>query len=465
MSDFHKLTTTVLKTYFKKKPPKIISYRDYKNFSEIKFRDEVGLIFAKYDIVSMSNDAFVNIFMGVLNNHAPLKSKYIRANDSPFMTKNLRKAIMLRTKLLNKFYQDRTDKTRLAYKRQRNLCTSLLKKTKREYYGNLNPALISDNKKFWKTVKPFFSDKVVTSENITLLENNDIYEDDEKVANIFNNFFSNVVKTLEVSIESDPLVDELNLDPVTIAIKKYDTHPSVLKIKENNIDVETFSFQTIDLESVIHEIALLSPSKATPKDSIPVNIIKNNNDIFAFKICIDFNSSIKGGTFPSNQKYADVSPVFKKGVKLDKSNYRPVSLLSTLSKITERLLFYQIDKFMDPKLSMYQCGFRKNMSAQNCLLFMLEKWRKCLDNKGNAGVLLTDLSKAFDCLDHDLLIAKLNAYGFDLNSLKLIYSYLTDRFQRVRVNSSYSSWSEIIYGVNLRPYTIQYLPMRPFYVL
>ena len=113
-------------------------------------------MFAKYDIVSMSNDDFVNIFMTALNNHAPLKSKYIRANDGPFMTKNLRMAIMFRTKLLDKFYKDRTDKTRLAYKRQRNLCTSLLKKTKREYYGNLNPALISDNKIFWKVVKPFF---------------------------------------------------------------------------------------------------------------------------------------------------------------------------------------------------------------------------------------------------------------------------------------------------------------------
>ena len=72
---------------------------------------------------------------------------------------------------------------------------------------------------------------------------------------------------------------------------------------------------------------------------------------------------------------------------------------------------------MDPKLSIYQCGFRKIMGAQNCLLVMLEKWRKCLDNKGNTGVLLTDLSKAFDCLDHELLIAKLNSYGFDFNAL------------------------------------------------
>ena len=87
------------------------------------------------------------------------------------------------------------------------------------------------------------------------------------------------------------------------------------------------------------------------------------------------------------------------------------------------------------------------MSAQNCLLVMLEKWRACLDNKGSCGVLLTDLRKAFDCLIHDLLIAKLSAYGFDYNSLKLIYCYLTNRLQRIRINSKYSSWNDIIYGV------------------
>ena len=103
---------------------------------------------------------------------------------------------------------------------------------------------------------------------------------------------------------------------------------------------------------------------------------------------------------------------------------------------------------MENKLSIYQCGFRKGMSAQNCLLLMIEKWRKSLDNKGKAGVLLTDLSKAFDCLVHDLLIAKLGAYyGFDYLSLKLIHSYLSDRFQRVRINASFSSWRDIICGV------------------
>ena len=181
----------------------------------------------------------------------------------------------------------------------------------------------------------------------------------------------------------------------------------------------------------------------TPKDSIPTKIIKDNCDILGQKIVIDFNSSVSLGTFPANQKIADVSPIFKALDRHAKGNYRPVSILPALSKITERLLFYQIEQYMEGKLSMYQCGFRKGMSAQHCLLFMVEKWRKCLDNKGNTGVLLTDLSKAFDCLNHELLIAKLSAYGFDYMSLKLIYSYLSDRLQRVKINS----WWYILFGV------------------
>ena len=77
---------------------------------------------------------------------------------------------------------------------------------------------------------------------------------------------------------------------------------------------------------------------------------------------------------------------------------------------------------MDPKLSIYQTGFRKNHSSQNCLLVMLEKLRKCLDSKGSTGILLADMSKAFDCLIHDLLIATLHAHGFECNAIKLIYN-------------------------------------------
>jgi len=110
-------------------------------------------------------------------------------------------------------------------------------------------------------------------------------------------------------------------------------------------------------------------------------------------------------------------------------------------------MLYQMNDYMRDKLSVYLCGFRKGMSRQNCMLLLVKKWRRSLDKTGKCGVLLTDLSKAFDCLVHDLLIAKLNAYGYDYLSLKLIHSYLTDRSQRVRINASFSSWRDIQTGV------------------
>ena len=100
---------------------------------------------------------------------------------------------------------------------------------------------------------------------------------------------------------------------------------------------------------------------------------------------------------------------------------------------------------MDPILSKYQCGFRKGYSAQHCLLAMLEKWKNAVDKGKIFGALLTDLSKAFDSLSHDLLIAKLNAYGFSLPALKLVHSYLSNRKQRTKINNAHSSWEEIIF--------------------
>ena len=110
-------------------------------------------------------------------------------------------------------------------------------------------------------------------------------------------------------------------------------------------------------------------------------------------------------------------------------------------------MYEQIQKYFDDILSQYQCGFRKGHSAQHCLMVLIEKWKESVDSGGAFGALLTDLSKAFDCLPHDLLIAKLHAYGFDMKSLRLIYNYLSNRKQRVKINDSYSSWRNILYGV------------------
>ena len=151
--------------------------------------------------------------------------------------------------------------------------------------------------------------------------------------------------------------------------------------------------------------------------------------------------------FSSILKNANITPLFKKGFKRSKDNYRPVSILPTISKIFEKLLSKQIIMYMDKFFSKYQWGFTKGYNAQHCLLAMIEKWRKAVDNGNVFGTLLTDLSKVFDCLQHDLVIAKLNSSGFNLTALNLIHNYLTKRKQKTKINHSYSSWEDILFGV------------------
>ena len=136
-------------------------------------------------------------------------------------------------------------------------------------------------------------------------------------------------------------------------------------------------------------------------------------------------------------KHADVKLVHKKKEKTDKANYKPASILPNISKIYEKLMYQQLYDHFESVLSPKQCGFRKGHSAQNCLMVMLKKF----------GALFTDLSKEFDCIDHNLLTTKLFWYGVTTKSLNLIYSYLRNRTQSVRINKSYSNKREIMYGV------------------
>ena len=167
---------------------------------------------------------------------------------------------------------------------------------------------------------------------------------------------------------------------------------------------------------------------------IPTKILKENSEVFARYFHKNINFCIENSIFPSDLKVADVIPVFKKKSKTSKDNYRPISILPNISKIYERCLYNQLQTYFD------QCRFRKGFNAQHCLVSMIEKWKESVDSGGAFGALMTYLSKAFDCLHHELLIAKLDAYGFDIKSVKLIQQYLSKRKQRIKVGNAYSSW-------------------------
>ena len=157
-----------------------------------------------------------------------------------------------------------------------------------------------------------------------------------------------------------------------------------------------------------------------------VRIAKENAEYFAEIICSQFNESINSSKFPLSFKLANKTPVFKNESRNHKNNYRPVSILPLISKVFETIMSKQLSIYFEEILSNSQCGFRKGFSTQHCLLLMLEKWKRAVDNNKVFGALLTDLSKAFDCISHD---------------------YLQNRKQRTKIGSFYSRWEKIVLGV------------------
>ena len=183
----------------------------------------------KIDINNAELKEFKEIFLKVLDKQAPRKQKSIRANNSNYIKEALRKEIMHRPRLHNKFLRERTKESKVAYNKQRNICVSLLRKSKRVCFANLDTKIMKDNRKFWKTENPLFSEKSYSKESISLINKDGFITENEDLAKTFNNFFSTIVN--KVGIDDVPAADS-NLsnidDPISKAIANYENHPSVL---------------------------------------------------------------------------------------------------------------------------------------------------------------------------------------------------------------------------------------------
>ena len=158
-----------------------------------------------------------------------------------------------------------------------------------------------------------------------------------------------------------------------------------------------------------------------------------------------FKDCVKSGNFPGILKYADVTPVFKKGDTTDKTNYRPISTLSNFSKNFKKLI--HVHSFMEPKLSKYLADFRPKHTTEHAFLKMIETWRAVLNKVSKVGVIKMDLSNVFGTLNHNLLLCKLKAYGFNENVLTFIQGCFTNTHQRTKVGDKFSKWQKISTGV------------------
>ena len=225
----------MLRSTFGKEKPKKIFYHYYRKFDTKKFEEEL-----EKQLPSVSDLAsFLFAFKVILNQFAPLKQKLIRINNQPFMTKIPHKAIMKRSKLRNKFNKERNIENWSEYKRQRNLCSNLLKQSKKRHFNSLNVNDIAENKKFWKTIKLFFTAKNKATANIILTKNNQTVREDKAIYQILNIYFTNVTKGFKLW-----QVDES---------QAFENKGNCKLIREN-YGRESFSFKSISKDDIIEAV-------------------------------------------------------------------------------------------------------------------------------------------------------------------------------------------------------------------
>ena len=204
-----------------------------------------------------------------------------------------------------------------------------------------------------------------------LVEKNEVVREKEIISNIMNKYFKNITTHLKLkSMKIDPKVN------VESIINTFQNHESVQRIKSANFHSKSsLKFNSFSELDVKNEILNLSSKKSTRKGDIPAKILKNSNNAYLSELTILINNCLKKGIFLDNPKLADITPMVIKEDGLNKENHRPVSILPHLSKVFERILYKQIDCFMENKFSPYLCGFRKYYNAQYSLLKMIRNWR------------------------------------------------------------------------------------------
>ena len=403
VSDFHLLIYTMLKSTFVKLPPKRLLYRCYKRFDRNYFLYDLEYSLKECDTTEYRE--YEATFAGVLDRHAPLKIKILRGNNRPHVSKHLRKEIMKRSRFKNIATRSQKPEDWASYRIQRNLVVNINKKAKKTLFNSVDINSSQGSKAFWKTCKPFFSNKgSIVEERILLVENETIVSDDRELSTIFNKYFNTITNGLNIFKWNDKF-NSSSVEATAIAIEKYADHPSILMIKERFQIDKTFEFKEISTHDTYSEILKLNRRKNV-SGNIPINILQlATREVPHVSVALTqcFNNSIESCIFPDELTWAEIVPIHKKDSTTDKSNYRPISLLPTISKVFEKIVFKQLTEFLDQKLSKFLCGFRKQYSTQHALVNLIQNWQRALDSSDKVGAVLMDLSKAFDCLPHDLL--------------------------------------------------------------
>ncbi len=259
--------------------------------------------------------------------------------------------------------------------------------------------------------------------------------DSKTNANTFCSFYSNLAGDLLKKLPTPP--KKFGLDTV----KSY--------YQNRNIDNLNFTLNYTTEEVVLKILQSINTTKAAGLDKVAGKFLKDGSSILVTPITEICNLSIKLSTFPNKCKPAKLKPLFKKGSKTEAKNYRPISLLPLVSKIIEKIIHNQTESFLEKHeiIYKYQSGFRKNHSTNSCLSYLSNKIQKGFEEGNLTGMILIDLQKAFDTIDHEILLCKMKYLGFAESAINWFRSYLANRTFVVHVNGEYSNPGNLTCGV------------------
>ena len=377
--------------------------------------------------VNAATAKFTDFCIKTADEYFPICKKNIglKRIKSPWLNKPARRCIDLKIKFYNCCRKLNIDKYWDIFRLFDEVVNLLLKVARENYFKNYFNSCKKSSKKTWNKINELFSERKSHSSKLLLKNiNGELISNPSDVANLFNDYFIGIPSDLSFKLPP-PKNDYSELcirNPLSLFF-----HPATASEVFNVI-------QSIKSKSSINDI--------------PLQMIKQSL-CFSVGISELFNHVISNGNYPDQLKIATVVPIFKSGSRYDIKNYRPISLLPVLDKIFERLIINRLLSFLIKNniISDRQFGYISGSNTQLAIFDLLSTVIPALKDKEFAIAIFADLSRAFDCVDTEVLIRKLYAYGIRGLSSSLLSSFLTNRHQQVKIDNAHSKLSHIMMGV------------------
>ena len=425
----HDLVACVRKINNKKFPEKTTHCRNYRNYDPgLMEQDFASVNWIPVMTATNVNDA-LNIFniivKFIFDKHAPYTTKRSKSRPCQWMTDDIKNSMNERDRILRKARKYNNQNDWNDYKTMRNRCNIMTRKAKSVYTKELIDQKCHNPKEFWKSVKEIFPTKGISRVTV-----NDTSFNKCK-AKQFGEYFSNVITRLKNSAFK-----------LTDCVWK---HRKLLASRTDHV----FQFEYVSIVFVKSFLKKVKRTKATGLDDLPAGMLKDCADYIAVPLRYIVNLSLNTSTVPSAWKEAKIVPIYKSGASSSVENYRPISVLPILSKLLEKAVHTQLSTFLERNnlLNDSQFGYRENRSTDLASALLIVSIRKNGDNGLLTGTLFLDLSKAFDTINHDLIIKKLASYGVGNHETNWFSDYLFCRSQTVIVGNQKSSKFNVSCGV------------------